>query len=327
MSVQLESTRINGWDAVVLTNDSMELVVLPELGGKLLSLKSRATGRNWLWQNPFLQLRRPPANVNGYGQYDFGGWDEVFPTVDPCRVPNSAWSSRPLTDHGELWCRPWQILEAQCVRDESASLAMCVDDPDLPCYFERTLTLSAGYGMLTTDYKLDNRSAAPMPFIWAAHLLIAIEPGDLVHLPTGTRITSTASVNVEFPPDRNSFAWPSATLANGKHIDFSVMPNTNAGYAAKLFAENLTQGSVEIEHTRSAERLKIEFDPTIIPYIGMWMNFAAWAGTGTRQYFNAGIEPTSCNGDNLEQAFLQGLAPVLQPGDTRRWKMSAALSP
>jgi len=325
MTVQLESTRMNGWNAVVLANDAMELIVLPELGGKILSLNSRGTGRNWLWHNPYLQLRRPPADQSSYGAYDFGGWDEVFPTVDPCHVLNSAWSAHPLADHGELWCRPWRILEAKCARDESATLVMSVDDPNLPCYFERALRLSAGPSMLATDYRLENRSEAPMPFIWAAHPLLAIEPGDSVHLPTGTRMTSTASLNVEFAPERDFFAWPSSTLDDGKQIDFSQIPAADAGYAVKLFAENLLVGSVEIEHAKSGERLKIEFDPADIPNIGIWMNFGAWSGANTLPYFNLGIEPTSCNSDNLERAFLCGQASMLRPGRIRRWKFSVQL--
>jgi galactose mutarotase-like enzyme len=325
MSVHLESARIDGWDAVALTNDAIRLVVLPELGGKILSLTSRATGCNWLWRNPFLPLQRPPADVSSYGAYDFGGWDEVFPTVDPCRVLNSTWSARPVTDHGELWCRPWRILKTECARDESAKLVMGVEDPDLPCYFERTLTLPAGHSTLTADYRLDNRSAAPMPFIWAAHVLLAIEPGDFVRLPSGTHVTPTNSVGVT--PLIDSFIWPTATLADTNRIDFSRIPAADAAYGAKLFAENLQLGWVEVEHTKSSERLQFAFDPATIPHIGMWMNFAAWSGADTPPYFNVGIEPTSCNSDNLERAFLCGNAPVLKPGHTLRWKLSVQLLP
>ena len=65
------------------------------------------------------ESRRPTRS--NFGLFDAGGWDEVFPTVDPCRVPNSAWGDRTLTDHGELWYRPWQMLEAKVVPDEAAS--------------------------------------------------------------------------------------------------------------------------------------------------------------------------------------------------------------
>src|SRR5271156_6921865 len=115
MSIQLEHTHVDSFQAVALTNDAIRVVVIPGLGGKIISLQSRDSGREWLWRNPYLPLRKPPANPLNFGLFDAGGWDEVFPTVDPCRVPDSAWGNRTLTDHGELWYRPWQTLEANCV--------------------------------------------------------------------------------------------------------------------------------------------------------------------------------------------------------------------
>jgi len=51
-----------------------------------------------------------------------------------------------LTDHGELWYRPWQVLEAKNVPNELASVTLAVDDPELLFRFERTLTLPDGPG-------------------------------------------------------------------------------------------------------------------------------------------------------------------------------------
>ena len=138
-------------------------------------------------------------------------------------------------------------------------------------------------------------------------------------------MTSTARVNVDFTPNVDSFAWPLARLADGKQLDFSRIPDADAGYAAKLFAENLAHGTVEIEHSKSTERLKLAFDPATTPCIGMWLNYSGWSGADTQPYFNVGIEPTSSNNDNLDKAFLQGQATVLQAGDTCRWKMSVEL--
>ena len=37
----------------------MELEVLPEIGGKIASLRSVTTGREWLWLNPHLPSLAP----------------------------------------------------------------------------------------------------------------------------------------------------------------------------------------------------------------------------------------------------------------------------
>ena len=168
MNVQLESTRVDSWDAVTLTNDAMELIVLPKLGGKILSLKSRATGRIGCGRTHTCECSvRPPAcqsmglMISAVGMKCFPRWTRAV-SITPSGV------TRPLTDHGELWCRPWRIIETKCVSNEFATLVMCVEDPDLPFYFERTLTLSADHSLLAADYKLENLSELPMPFIWAA---------------------------------------------------------------------------------------------------------------------------------------------------------------
>ena len=116
MSIKLEHTHVDAWPAVVMQNDAIRVVVVPEIGGKIISLVSHLTGREWLWKNPHLALRKPPPDATDFGAFDAGGWDEVFPTVNPCRVPNSAWGDRMLTDHGELWYRPWQIVPPASTR-------------------------------------------------------------------------------------------------------------------------------------------------------------------------------------------------------------------
>src|SRR6478672_7148868 len=142
MSIYLEHTLVGSWPAVVLQNDAMRVAVIPEIGGKIISLVSRRTGREWLWKNPQLPLRKPPADATDFGAFDAGGWDEVFPTVTPCRVPTSAWGNRTLTDHGELWYRPWQLVAAGAGWQTGATRKLAVGDPHLPFRFERTLTLA-----------------------------------------------------------------------------------------------------------------------------------------------------------------------------------------
>ena len=151
MSIHLEHTHVGSFPAVVMQNDAMRVAVIPEIGGKIISLESRRTGRDWLWKNPHLPLRKPPADAADFGAFDAGGWDEVFPTVNPCQVPNSAWGNRALTDHGELWYRPWQVVAAKVGSPAGATLTLAIDDPELPFRFERTLTLAPGLGWLTAS--------------------------------------------------------------------------------------------------------------------------------------------------------------------------------
>lgn len=131
MNSRISSTRYETFSALRMENDVVSIVVVPELGGKLASIQSRSTGREWLWMNPHLDLRKPEIGASYIRDFDTGGWDEVFPTVDPCHASGTAWGNTELTDHGELWCRPWQIESSEVDRSGTAALALDVGDSNL----------------------------------------------------------------------------------------------------------------------------------------------------------------------------------------------------
>ena len=323
MTVQLEQTHVGPWSAIAISNDAMRVVVLPEVGGKIVSLKHVASGREWLWRNPHLPIRRPPTHVTDYGQFDSGGWDEVFPTITPCLVPNTAWGDRPIVDHGELWHRPWQIVAANCVANHHAELALAVDEQDSPFRFERTLVLSDGTTPLEVEYELKNRTEFPMPYIWAAHPLLAIEPGDLIRLPHGTSMRTSTRLGLAIID--TSFRWPFIPIHTGEAIDLSSVWDCGAGCAIKLFAEDITPGSVEIVAFRTRTFLRITFQPNGVPHLGLWLNYGGWSGISGPAYYNIGVEPTTTPLDDLQTAVSQNAAFVLQSGETRRWRVEVAL--
>src|SRR5680860_317377 len=71
-----------GLQALVLENEFLRAVVLPELGGKLWQLTGRRTGREFLWHNAQLQPGQVPFGAT-YDDNFFGGWDELFPNDVP----------------------------------------------------------------------------------------------------------------------------------------------------------------------------------------------------------------------------------------------------
>jgi galactose mutarotase-like enzyme len=324
MFTNSEQSRVDAWSTVVMQNDAMRVAVIPEIGGKIVSLVSRRTGREWLWKNPYLPLKRPPPSAKDFGAFDAGGWDEVFPTVNPCRVPNSAWGDRMLTDHGELWYRPWQIVSENIRSQDSSTLTLAVDDPELPFRFERTLTLAAGFGRLAASYCLVNLSKMPLPFIWAAHPLLTIEPGDSIHLPAGTPISSTSCVGLELAQETTEFLWPSVRLATGDLLDISRAPEPSVRYAIKLFAENAAHAAIKIAGRAQNEALIFYSEPHHASHTGLWLNYGAWSGANTAPYYNAGIEPTTFPHDELKVAAIGQIAQ-LAPGTTRRWELLVSI--
>jgi galactose mutarotase-like enzyme len=303
----------------------MRLAVLPELGGKIVSLRDIATDFDWLWHHPALPMRRPMPGESYVEHHDTGGWDEILPTVDPCRVPGSPWGDEPLTDHGVLWGRLWH---AGSCDDQSVSLQL--HDAGLPIAMSRRIELAAGAGPLRIDYELTNRTDQPLPFIWAAHPLIAIEPGmriELPHRPDGSTMATCVGgacsmIDTRSIPLHTPFRWPHLGA-----LDLSMVPPRDAQpLAVKIFTEPVMNPSITL--TRPADRgsLTMTLHADHPHALGLWLNFGAWSGSGDAPYFNAGIEPTTSPADRLDTALSAGSAAMLAPRATRRWSIAVHLS-
>ena len=90
---------------IELQGGATRVRIVPALGGRIVSLV--ALGREWLWTNEALPAREP-ADGASYGETgDSGGYDECFPTVAACNIPNGVarFGGLALPDHGELWAQ------------------------------------------------------------------------------------------------------------------------------------------------------------------------------------------------------------------------------
>src|SRR5258706_2780275 len=147
---------------VRLSGAALEAAILPAHGGKIASLRAKASGREWLAQ-PASPLRVAPAYGSSFTAGDPCGWDEMMPTVVACRYP---WPDPArnvmLPDHGEAWALQWKVLQKA-----SDSVLMALEGRALPYRLERRVSL-AGQGMRLA-YRLTATSSEPLWLLWAAH--------------------------------------------------------------------------------------------------------------------------------------------------------------
>src|SRR6266436_69141 len=94
----------HGFEIYVLTNDRVQIAVVPELGAKIISLKNLQTGREWLWhpRNEVTLFRNRLGD--DFSKSPLAGIDECLPTIAPCQ-----WQACDLPDHGEAWSTPWGV--------------------------------------------------------------------------------------------------------------------------------------------------------------------------------------------------------------------------
>lgn len=299
------TTRSQSWndqEAWLLSDAHLEATVLPAYGGKIAGLVDRLTGRDWLWRNPFLPISKPRPGASYVLEHDCGGYDECFPAVSAGPYPVEPWRDREIPDHGELWAVPWEV---EPVED---GIRMRARTRRFPPRFERMIRLQDG--CLRLDYRVENPTPHAFPFIWSAHPLFALEAGMRIELPEGHPLEVYGSDRLG---DRHApVTWP---FSGG--IDLSRP--ARVGFCAKLAGPAPERGWIGLTH--EARRLKLSYDPALVPDLGLWLNDGGWTPLeGKPPYFNLGLEPCIGWGDDLAYAVREGLPHgVLPPHGERTW--------
>jgi hypothetical protein len=277
---------------VILESSCIRLALRPELGGRITSLVDLRSGREWLWRNPYL-TPRPGRGDESYTQHlDGGGWDEILPSVSPCRLADGS----NIPDHGDVVRHPAKVVNAgtdHCVLTTGLR--------SLPLRFTRELRVDGA--LLTVHYTLESLADRELPCLWSAHPLFALDPGMEI-----SRIEA-----VDF--------LTAASIGNTARFD-GVIPDFRAPdfepFACKLFSPPGALAGVGLHHPDGSS-IELDWDAAEIPHLALWLNLGAWSGCGSPPYFNLGIEPTTSPHDSLADAIDAGDAMILQAGEIRNW--------
>lgn len=302
--------------ALQLADESVRLTLLPDWGGKVAEAVDVRRKREWLFENPALPYRPPEYGASYVRSHDVGGFDECFPTVGECLHPVEPWRGTPLPDHGEVWSLPWSV------RVEGETIHLSVDGVRLPYRLEKSIRL-LGNGRARFEYRAWNLAPMPMPFLWSGHALFRLRPGMRLQLPVD-RVRVDGVAKFPFPVHHGDvLPWP---LAHG--VDLGTIPDPSAGLAIKLFTPSLAEGWAVLSDPRDGAAFRFEFDPRLVPHLGLWINYGGWAGVpDAAPYFNLGLEPCIGAPDSLDVAVNQwndyGMLP---PNGTGEWRLEMTLS-
>ena len=299
-----------GQSAIVLENRRLRAVLLPGLGGKIISLVDKAADVELLWRNDRVPLR-PVAFGSGYDDVFLGGWDELYPNDEPEVLAGEA-----MPDHGELWSLPWTITDLTQGADEVA-LELTLRTPISASTVSKRLVLGDGPG-LRTDYRVTNEGRRELPFLWKSHVAVRLHPDTVIGMAAGDVLVHEFG-DPRVRPEGGRFTWPSATVAGREH-DFRRPPDTTLrGVTEFLIATTLEDGHCGVSHPAAGSGLALEWDLADLP--SCW-TFASYGG-GWRGLDVLVLEP--CTGYPL--SVLDGVAAgshqVLPAGGTREWSLTA----
>jgi hypothetical protein len=298
---------VSGFPAVALRSNQLEVIVVPTLAGKVTNLR-RLRGREWLWRNEQMPLAPPITGASYVETADSGGWDECFPTVGPCPMPEVP--GLVLPDHGELWTLPWESR----VYDFAGGTAYTgtARGKLLPYDFHREVILDENEPVVRFQYRLRHLGDVPFHWIWSAHPIFNIQPGTTLTLPSVHQVRVDAALG-RSEKKGDSISWPPGGGAS------FIFP-AGASWAMKLYGDIGPSGRAILTDPRQGEQLEMVIPADLIPQVGLWINCRGWAPDGKEAYYNLALEPCIGAPDRLDEAVDSWkLAQVLRPGEVREW--------
>lgn len=271
-------------------NARLNLTLSPDYGARVQTLTDKLTGREWLVTGPDSPQTAEDAV---YGSAEAIGWDECFPTVGVCEHPG--WQGR-LRDHGALWGRPWAV---DLATDD------CIETRFETDRFRFLRRLTATGASILADYVVTNLGAAPLPYLWSQHCLLAARPGDRIILNGAERLLDAG----------RPFPWPHHPARDLTHVGAP-----DDGFALKAYSDTPHLASAGIEGPDGGIRL----DWDDLPAFGLWLSYGGWPETNPVQ--QVALEPTTAAADDLTGAEARGQARWLDPNQTHRWSVRMTLT-
>lgn len=289
-------------DLFCLTIDTGRLIasVLPDQGGKLASLTDKATGCQLLAQAAGASYRTIGL-TSSYVEGECSAFDDMFPTIDP--QPGG------YPDHGEV-CR---VRHEYSVSDTEARL-FCRSSL-LPFEYEKRFFADAE-GALVVDYRITNLSEAPLPCLWAGHIMLAGCEGGEVTVP----YEEGAPIEVCF--------CDNGPLRAGQRLCFSrslavSQPFSSEGSAYKFyFTEPAREGRLRYSRRGNGPDLLIRYDADRLPYVGLWMNNGTFKGM-----YSAAVEMCTAPFDSPGKAEARGYPVDLPGGKSLLFRLSFSSVP
>lgn len=292
----LQHGQFLGSEAWTLENDALRAVILPGHGGKVASLVWRASLFELLFQNPHPTFAAAHCG-DDFSRFEACGFDEAFPTVDPCTVTVDG-QPVPYPDHGELWSA------AFAAHPDGEALVLTFTSPLLGYRYTKRFSLEGS--RLVCRYHIENPTPRDFPALWVCHCLVRAEPDLRIELPPEVTAVENVFANPLLGEAAQRRPYP---VADGPHgpVDLRQMPPDGM---VKFYADGPVQaGWCRYHYPHAGVTATLRYDPKALPYLGFW----ATAG-GYRGDVNCALEPANGYYDNIPLAQSRGACPVLKAG-------------
>lgn len=312
MPVQLSSEwTYRGLDVVLLENELLRIIVLPQLGGKIWSLIDKRRDHDLLWHNPRVAPRVAPFGAS-YDDWFAGGWDELFPNDAAVEINGDRYP-----DHGELWSLPWDVAVLEHTRDE-VTIALRWAGVVTPTRYEKRLTLRAHEPLLHITAQISNEGQQPLDFLWKLHPALALPKRGRIDLPV-SRVMIDSGFQARLGAV-TSFTWPHATADDGSSVDMRLVPPFESQSCDFYYAVDLPEGWCALTNVDAQAGFGLVFDKDVFRTVWVFGAYGGWRGL-----YTAILEPCTGYPYRLDEAIAQGTASRLGPGEALTTEITAVV--
>jgi hypothetical protein len=303
-----------GRRVIRLENAALRVDVLPEMGAKVLHLIDKGWDRNVLWRNPRVTPRPGPLQAD-VDDYFAGGWDDAFPTGDPCA--NEHGDRLPYM--GEVWNLPLQARVERAGPDEGiVVLEGCT--PITPARWTRTLCLRAGEPLLHLHTRIENIGHKPFSFSWGSHPALAVREGMRLDVPARFGEVTDAGAGGPLGELGERYPYPLMRAGASSEFDVRFVPGARFAHHALHALTDLDAGWVAATDPYARRGFGVVFDPAVHRFVWQWMSYG-----GFRGWYHAILEPWTAQQPALADAAEAGEALSLAPGQALETRMTGVL--
>lgn len=305
---EILKTTWHNFPALALESEAMCVIIVPDLGAKIVSLYDKLHLREWLVP-PIRPVKQTAYGANFISQ-DMSGWDEMLPTIIACE-----WDGAQLPDHGEVWSIPWE--------QESAGdgLSLSIDGTAFPYHFVRSAVLVAP-GTLELGYWLTNTGQKAWPYLWAAHpQFLAATDTQIVFPPEVKQVVNVIENDPLWGREGERHTWPEAIGADGNAWRLDRVRLVESHTCRKIYTppEQPVSWAALVDHKRGCQ-LRLDWPADFAPYLGLWIDEGMYNTAPV-----AALEPSNGYYDSLVWAVRNGRVPLLEAGQEVVWRVQVQL--
>ncbi len=307
MKIAVSRAHYKGLASITAETTLFRLEAIPEIGGKIVSLKNKKTDKEWLIDSGNRPLMRPRYG-SSFINADMSGWDECFPTIDETRL-RYGFREVTLPDHGEIWSLPWNVE----IRERF--IEMSVKGIALPYQFKKKISF-LNETSLRVDYEMTNFGNHPLPFLWAAHPQFNVNEETEIVLPKEMKKVLCVHGGKNFT-EHTVYSWPIKVPGFKKTgMVNRVFPEVN-GDARKFYNPGAVPvGWSGLYGRESQNFLILRVPASDVPFLGIWIDEGKFNDRVT-----CALEPCIGYYDSLQAAINNYTAGKVEPGKRKTWHL------